>query len=321
MPTYDYTCETCGREGRAHRREEQGPPRFCNRDCQKKSDNPLRRGKPVKWRITPEMHNAIRAAYQGDTGKSQINDLAGLLGLPRWKVTRYAIIQGWTARQKKEPEWSERELKLLKLNAHLSPTVIQRRLRKYGYHRTEVGIVLKRKRMRFLQNLSGNSSRSVAQCLGIDSHTVAQYIQNGWLKAGRRGTNRTAAQGGDFWYIKDKDIRKFIVENVAVVDFRKLDKYWLVNLLAGKSMKRLKTVSLIEERKSRREQRSFAALHCVRYIECLDRAVKTNNKLNCHNCDMLEFSRDNYQKEIGLHSINNYEAGEHTIRIDCNERH
>lgn len=39
----------------------------------------------------------------------------------------------------------------------------------------------------------------------------------GWLKARKRGTNRTSAQGGDSWYIKDKDIRGFIVDSIAVI--------------------------------------------------------------------------------------------------------
>lgn len=180
------------------------------------------------------MHNRIRKAYQGDTGNGEIRDLAIRLGLPRWKVTRYAISQGFTAKQKKEPDWSQRELSILHQNAHLAASVIQKRLKKHGFCRTEVGIVIKRKRMRFLQNLNGHSARSVAECFGIDVHSVMRYIKNGWLVAKKRGTQRTEAQGGDSWYIKDKDIRDFVINSVAVVDFRKIDKYWLVDLLSGK---------------------------------------------------------------------------------------
>jgi len=233
MPTYDYICETCGHQDRAWRPKEQGPPRFCSRKCRKRSKNQTKRIKPNKWPITADMHNTIRAAYQGDTGNGQIRDLAIRLGVPRWKVTRYAISQGFTAKQKKEPDWSDRELFILQRNAHLTPAMIRRKLKKYGYHRTEVGIVLKRKRMRFLKNLNGHSASSVAQCFGVDIHTISGYIKNGWLKARKRGTDRTAAQGGDSWYIKEKDIREFIIDSVAVIDFRKIDKYWLVDLLAG----------------------------------------------------------------------------------------
>lgn len=316
MPTYDYICEVCGHHDRAYRKEEQGPPRFCSRDCRKLSKTPMRRGKPIKYVITSEMHNQIRAAYQGDTGSGQIRDLAIQLELPRWKVTRYAIAQGFMAKQKKEPEWTARELKLLERYAHLAPVGIQKRLKKYGYHRTEVGIVLKRKRMRFLQNLNGHSAQSVAKSFGIDVHSIMRYIKNGWLIARKRGTQRTEIQGGDMYYIKDKDIRNFIIENVEVVDFRKLDKYWLVNLLAGKRMKKTKTISLRAKQENRREKRAFAAMHCVYYAECLDRVAKRNGQLECHKCDRMKFERDHYLKEVGAHMINHCDPGSCAIRID-----
>ena len=330
MPTYDYTCETCGHQGRAWRTKEQGPPLFCSRDCRKRSKKPIRRRKPNKWAITPDMHDEIMAVYQGDTGDGQVRDMAIRLGLPRWKVTRCAIDNGWTAKQKKEPDWSEKELKILERNAHLTPSVIQRRLRKYGYHRSEVGIVIKRKRMRFLQNLNGHSARTVSECFGIDIHSVARYIEKGWLKAQKRGTYRTAAQGGDIYYIKDKWIKDFIIENVAVIDFRKVDKYWLVNLLTGKAGN-LETekrrddesesrgngeTAWMRGKNKRREHRAFAALHCVHYSACLNKAAKQNGRLQCHQCEKLKFVSDNYQKEIGLHSINHYNEGEQIILID-----
>jgi len=110
----------------------------------------------------------------------------------------------------------------------------KKKLKQKGYSRTEMGIKLKRKRMRFLQNLNGYSARSVALCFGIDEHSVIRWIKQGWLKAKRRGTERTEANGGDMYFIKNQWIRKFIKESVAVIDFRKIDKYWLIDLLSGK---------------------------------------------------------------------------------------
>ena len=235
MPTYDYVCETCGHHGRAWRTEENGVPRFCSRKCRNKSDTPTLKTKREKYIVTPEMHNAIRAACQKNTGNGEIRDLAARLGLPRWKITRHAIVNGWTPKQKKEPDWSEREINILGQNAHRTPEVIQRRLKKYGFRRTLCGIVIKRKRMRFLQNLSGHSARSVAECLGVNDHVVLRYINTGQLKARRRGTARTKANGGDHYYIKDRDIKNFLMENTAIIDFRKIDKYWLVDILTGVS--------------------------------------------------------------------------------------
>ena len=48
--------------------------------------------------------------------------------------------------------------------------------------------------------------------------------------------NRTPQQGGNAWLIKDKDVRDFIVNNVNLIDLRKVDKYWFVGLLTGEDL-------------------------------------------------------------------------------------
>ena len=191
-----------------------------------------------KYFFTPEMDEQIRRLYLIKVGikavayQGPVRDLAKRFGMPRWRVSRRAVELGILPVQKKEPNWSDRELKILEMSAHLTLPKIQIHLEKAGFHRTQMGILLKRRRMRFLQNLNGQSARSVARCFGIDDHTIIRWIGKGWLKAKRRGTNRTEAQRGDHWYIKDRWIRDFIIDNVAVIDMRKVDKYWLVDLLA-----------------------------------------------------------------------------------------
>ena len=103
-----------------------------------------------------------------------------------------------------------------------------------GFDRSLVGIVLKRKRMRFLQNLDGQSAQSLAMCLGEDIHFILRHIKLGNLKAMRRDMNRTPQQGGNYFLIKDKNAREFIINNIHIIDFRKADKYWLVDILTGK---------------------------------------------------------------------------------------
>ena len=148
--------------------------------------------------------------------------------------SRYGQEMGWTSKQKKEPNWSEQELRILERSAYHSPTTIQHRLKKKGFARSTVGIVLKRKRMNFLKNLNGQSATSLAMCLGEDSHFVVRAINRELLKATRRKLNRLPQQGGNPWFIKDNNIRAFIIDNVHMIDFRKVDKYWLVDILANK---------------------------------------------------------------------------------------
>ena len=188
--------------------------------------------RPVKFSITPEIHDRIVSLYQRDTGNGQVRALARALAYPRWKITRYAIQLGLIAKQKKEPDWSEQEIRILERQAHRSPEMIQRKLKRAGFSRSVTGIVLKRKRMKFPGNLEGMSSRSLALCLGVDSHFVTRAIKAGRLKAERRGTKRTEVQGGDIFYIKRKDIRAYILNWLNEIDIRKVEKWWFVDLLS-----------------------------------------------------------------------------------------
>jgi len=204
-------------------------------------DTPMnKRGPKAKYIITPEMHVEIKKVYQTMTGNGEVKELASRFGMPRWKIQRYALRQEWCVKSKKEPDWGERELKILEAGAHLTPERIQARLKKAGFTRSLNGIVLKRKRMRFLKNLKGISARSLAICFEvnhyrIDDHCVTTWIEKGFLRAKKRGTNRTERQGGDHWFIRERWVKDFIIENVAILDFRKIDKYWLVDILTGQN--------------------------------------------------------------------------------------
>lgn len=196
-----------------------------------------------KYHFTSEIDNQIRLLYRVKVGikavayQGPVRDLANKLGMPRWRISRRAVELGILPIQKRELPWSEKELKILEHAAQFTTKIIQKKLKKAGYKRTEMGIFLKRKRMRFLKNLNGHSIRSVATCFGIDDHIVSSWIKKGWLKAKRRGTDRRKEQGGDHWYIKDRWIKEFVINNVAIIDFRKIDKYWITSLLSTKVSK------------------------------------------------------------------------------------
>lgn len=232
MPTYEYECEVCERPGKEWR-PEGSPPRFCSRKCRNEgmAGQVL---KPVKYIITPEMHARIERVYKRDSGNGQVAALARTLNLPRWKVTRYAIQQGWIAKQKaKGPTWTEEEIEQLQKFARYAIPTIRRKMAEKGYKRSETAIVLKLRRMKMRQNLNGHSARDVARCLGVDDHFITRAIKGGRLKATRRGTARNERQGGDHWYILDQNIRKYILNHLYEIDIRKVDKYWFVDLLAN----------------------------------------------------------------------------------------
>jgi hypothetical protein len=206
---------------------------FFERDMPIDYPPPLQSKRPRTWPvITPEMHEQIKRLYLDKRGHSgAVREFAQHHGLPRWKISRYALEQGWTAKQPKEPDWSEAELALMERNAHHCPAVIQRKLKASGFQRSVVGIVLKRCRMRMLQNLEGMSATQLALCLGEDGHFVTRAIRLGLLRAQRRQTERTPQQGGDTYLIRESHIREFILNNLNTIDLRKVDKYWFVDLL------------------------------------------------------------------------------------------
>ena len=230
MPMFDFFCEVCGTPRRVWRPAD-SPPRFCCKACM--TVGMVGYKFPEKYPVSNEAHEEIKRVYRQPPRSNQIRDLARRLRLPRWKVTRYAIRQGWIAKTRKEPPWTEKETATLQKLARYAPEVVARKMQKRGYKRTVTACVLKMKRMHMSMNLNGQSARALARCLGVDDHYVTRAIKRGDLAAEPRGTARTGKQGGDMHYIKDKDVRKFIIENVAIIDLRKVDKYWFVDLLAG----------------------------------------------------------------------------------------
>jgi len=233
MPTYHFKCEICDREKTAWRGESQAPPRFCSRACHKEANIGVAL-KPVKYTVSPLQSEQIRKTYQASTGSGEIAELAKRLRLPRWKITRHAQKMGWIAKGKKEPYWTEEEEKTLQHFARYCPEKIQLKMVAAGYaRRTVAAICLKMKRLRCRQNIEGYSARFVSECLGVDVHFVTRAINTGKLRAKKRGTARTEEQGGDMWFIREWDIRAYIIENVNEIDIRKVDKTWFVDLLAN----------------------------------------------------------------------------------------
>lgn len=195
-----------------------------------------KRPKPEKYVTTPEIDTQIRAFYaQPHHHQGKRCALAEKFGWPAWKITRRAIALGLVTPRTKEPSWNEDELQILEQCGHLSPLAIQRKLAAAGHHRTETGILIKRKRMGFTAPKSndGWSGHRLAQLLGVDDHRLTAWHKKGWLKAALRESNRTPQQGGDMKWFSRAEVRRFVVDSAELVDLAKVDKIWLVELLAA----------------------------------------------------------------------------------------
>lgn len=194
-----------------------------------------KKSKPKKYVPNEAIDRKIRQIYAERIDKRihalpNLKEYAKQIGWPHWAVKKRAVQLG-IARTKPAP-WSEKELKLLERWSYLTDARIRLKLKKAGFHRTEVAIHLKIKRLQIKQASGYYSARSLAGFFGIDSHTVTRWIGLGYLKAERRGTDRTAKQGGDIWLIREMDIRKFILAHPMEFDIRKItDQLWFMDLV------------------------------------------------------------------------------------------
>lgn len=190
--------------------------------------------KKLKWVSTETIDAFLRQAYTRrlDRRSSEIpglNAYAAQCGWPHWALKKRATALGLT--RTKEQPWSSAELGILKQFAWMCDARIKTRLSKAGYHRTETAIHLKLKRERYKADLPFYSAHSVAACMRIDDHVVTRWIRLGYLKARRRETARTEAQGGDIWLVLERDLRAFLLKYPTQWDIRKVDQLWFLDVL------------------------------------------------------------------------------------------
>lgn len=111
----------------------------------------------------------------------------------------------------------------------MSDERIRLKLKAAGFSRSATAIHLKIKRMRFKSG-PWYTATSLASAFGVDSHQVTRWIHTGLLAARRRGSARTPQQGGDMWFITENDVIRFIRDNPAAYDLRKVSQSWFLDL-------------------------------------------------------------------------------------------
>ena len=187
-----------------------------------------------KYLFTTQIDQRIREIYLSHPDaktRPGIRQLAEQVGIPHWALKKRARELG-LARTKEKP-WSEPELAILARYAWMSDERIRLKLKAAGYARTVTAVHLKLKRMRFKCDPSFYSGKGLAQALGIDSHVVTRWIKSGHLKAQFRGTARGEQQGGDTYLIREKDVRRFVLEHPTEIDLRKVDQLWFLDLITN----------------------------------------------------------------------------------------
>jgi excisionase family DNA binding protein len=184
--------------------------------------------------ITLEYHEKIRKAYESRKyyNDGSIGILAKEIGVSDSALSKYALKYGF--RKKCSVNlWTDKEIELLRYNRRLSNKRIQQKLQEDGYQKSLRSIKYQKHKLRLKSQINGMTLQQAADCLGITRTFLRKLIRAGKLKAKPRGSDRTEKQNGDYWYIKDKDIKSLLVNYTASIDFSKIDKYWLVDVLTG----------------------------------------------------------------------------------------
>jgi hypothetical protein len=185
-----------------------------------------------KYTFTDQIDQLIREAYLSRPDKKTgpgIRVLAKRVGIPHWALKKRARELGLA--RTKESAWGEPELEILARFAWMSDERLRLKLKTAGYTRTATAIHLKLKRMAFKKGGDFYSANSLAQALGIDPHAVTRWIRAGRLKSTLRRTARGERQNGDIYLIREKDVRRFVLEHPSDIDLRKVDQLWFLDML------------------------------------------------------------------------------------------
>lgn len=201
-----------------------------------KAPRPVRLGQPrhVTYKFTPAIDAEIQRVYRCEISRGAVNALCARLMMPRHAVSRRAAMLGLLVPRFNEPPWSEKEIEILHLHSGKTPAVIQRLLKRAGFARTETAIIVKRKRLHLSTDEPGTySAYGLAKLMGVDGKTVTRWIEREGLRSDRRGTARKPVQGGDEHTIRDKDLLAWIRSHPQLVDLRKVDRFWFLELVLG----------------------------------------------------------------------------------------
>ena len=163
-----------------------------------------------------------------------VKELARQMGEPRWLISDRCTRLGLTRPRKKEPQWTAAEDELMKRVPLHDPDKCSEIFRSHGFVRTATAIVVRSKRINLSRRQKDTySGTSAAKVLGWDNKTVCEYCLKGLIKSGRRKTKRLPQQGGDPHSIERADLRQFVIDNLELIDFRKVDKFAIVDLLVS----------------------------------------------------------------------------------------
>lgn len=186
---------------------------------------------------SPEIDEALKKAYRqpreydphGSTyPRLTLSQLATRFKRTRNYLRRRAEELNLIHRQlKRHPKWTDKEESIVERHAHLSPTVIHKKLENEGYERTVAAIRDRIYILRLRQDSPYYSRERLAKHLGVTATLVGRWAREGLL----RGQNMQTDNPADPWRVHRKEIRRFIQRNPNAVDLCKVDQFWFLDIV------------------------------------------------------------------------------------------
>lgn len=200
-------------------------------------------GSPQKYFLDDRKRRLFFAYYDGTS--AQTDRLIDLLGVPRWRVQRWANELGLTT--PRQPLWTIEEEEYIEKNLHKkSITAIAKHLK-----RTRTAVRLRAKRLGVNKTSEGYTMVGLCQALGCDHKKAESWVTHGLLVGKRRMTERNSGADGDTWLFTDTDIRKFVIAHPLEIDHRRIEWPWMVDLLAGKNNGGIGRIDVVPSRGER----------------------------------------------------------------------
>lgn len=194
----------------------------------------LSREKCEPIETTPGIDAAIRRAYaSGKSGAAR--RCAEACNRPRWWiVVRAKALECRALKSQNSRPWTDRERGTVRAAAHLPLGEIQARLKASGSRRTlgAIKMLKARENIEALRDQPLSGTRA-AFLLGIDVSSLTRLISAGRLIAGRaRGDGVGKCQQ---YLIEPVEIARFAIKHPQMVDLRKVDPIWFIDLIAHHS--------------------------------------------------------------------------------------
>ena len=187
------------------------------------------------YKSDPAVDGEIERGYQEGLSAETI---ARKLERTRSYVLRRAYYLGLTKPMARNPKWEEKEIEMACKHSGRSFIYIQRILKLHGYKRSlhAIKTMLAKQKMPSTGDLY--TAASLSRLMRVSENCVKSWIHKGWLYAEKGKHHSTNLEVEDkLWQIHPYDVKKFIIDNLSMIDVGRCDKYWMFDLLLNHTLK------------------------------------------------------------------------------------